>query len=207
MTVETWLVFTLVCLLPVISPGPAILLAVGNTLRFGRQATVYSAAGNALGLFLLGIAVAYGLGSLMTMSAAVFFGIKLIGAGYLIFLGLKVLFRRGMFTPAASSSPADLKPKALFFEAFLVAVTNPKPILVFAALFPQFLTPDAVLWSQIILLSGTYASLCLINHLLLAACASRVRAVLMTERGARWVRRVLGSAFLGFGGALAASAR
>ncbi len=78
MALEAWLLFLLVSIVPVVSPGPAILLAINNTLRFGRQATVWSALGNSLGLIVLG------LGELMSASATAFTVLKLTGAVYLV---------------------------------------------------------------------------------------------------------------------------
>ena len=90
MPIDLWLVFIAVSLLPAVSPGPAVMLAISNTLRFGRNATLASAAGNATGLVILGYAVALGFGALMAASAVAFTVLKVIGAAYLIFIGLKI---------------------------------------------------------------------------------------------------------------------
>jgi hypothetical protein len=80
MPFELWLMFVAVSLLPAISPGPAVMLAISNTLRFGRNATLASATGNMMGLIVIGYAVAFGFGALMAASAVAFTVLKIIGA-------------------------------------------------------------------------------------------------------------------------------
>src|ERR1700752_5078670 len=90
MTFEAWALFVAVSILPVMSPGPAILLAISNSIRFGPSATMYSAMGNTLGLTILGFAVWFGLAALMTAPAAAFTAVKIVGAIYLCYLGVKL---------------------------------------------------------------------------------------------------------------------
>ena len=207
MSFEIWLLFVVVAIVPAVSPGPAILLAISNTLRFGRRATLWSAAGNALGLVVMGFMVAYGFGAVMAVSATAFTVLKLIGAAYLVYLGVKV-----WRDPAGlNAMPASIVPRdrswRLCRQAFLVAVTNPKAMLVLAALLPQFLTADAPVLPQVLVLSVTYALMCYANHLVLAFFAAPLRRALQSRRTADLVRRLTGGLFIGFGAALAASSR
>ncbi|MES0882508.1 LysE family translocator [Roseibium sp. SCP14] len=207
MSFDLWLVFVAVSLLPAISPGPGVMLAISNTLRFGRNATLASATGNAAGLVVIGYAVAFGFGALMATSALAFTVLKFIGAAYLIYLGLKVWRDKSSFQ-VASSIPANRKSsRKLFLEAFLVSVTNPKAILVITALFPQFMRADGVDMLEISILSITYAALCFANHALIAFAGNHLRKLLTSARRMRWVRRVTGGLFVGFGTALATATR
>ncbi|MCX2721948.1 LysE family translocator [Roseibium salinum] len=207
MPIDLWLVFVAVSLIPAISPGPAVMLAISNTLRFGRNATLASATGNAVGLVVIGYAVALGFGALMATSAVAFTVLKLIGAAYLIYLGIKVWRDKSGFhlqdgLPAARNSGWKL-----FLQAFLVSVTNPKAILVITALFPQFMRPDGIDLAEISILSFTYAALCFLNHATIAFAGAHMRRFLTSARRMRWVRRITGGLFVGFGTALATASR
>jgi threonine/homoserine/homoserine lactone efflux protein len=207
MPIDLWLVFIAVSLLPAISPGPAVMLALSNTLRFGRNATLASASGNALGLVLLGYAVAFGFGALMATSALAFTILKIAGAAYLIFLGIKVWRDKTTFQLQQGVPTARKSAWKLFLEAFLVSITNPKAILVITALFPQFMRQDGIDLVEISVLSFTYATLCFANHAAIAFAGGHMRRFLTSARRMCWVRRVTGGLFVGFGTALAAASR
>jgi len=206
MSLESWLLFVVVATVPAMSPGPAILLAISNALRFGFGATAVSAFGNAVGLFILGFGVAYGLDALLARSAALFTALKFAGALYLAWLGIKVLRNPSAFTlPEGNSRPAKSR-IGLFMEALLVALTNPKAVLLLAALFPHFLTP-APAGGEVAILAATYAALCFLNHVVLGAVGGRLRRGLSSARTRLWLRGGLGATFIGFAGALAAMSR
>ncbi|MDX2264477.1 MAG: LysE family transporter [Hyphomicrobiales bacterium] len=207
MSLETWLVFLVVSIVPVISPGPAILLAVSNTLRYGGRATVFSALGNMFGLVLVGFAVAFGLAAIMAASALAFTVVKVIGAAYLIWLGVKVWRDRGALEVADGGPGLAKSRRRLFWEAFFVSVTNPKAIIILAALIPPFIDPAKPAFAQVAILSTTYAVMCFINHLMIAAAGARVRRFLQSERRMAHLRRALGAMFIGFGAALATASR
>lgn len=207
MPIDLWLVFVAVSLLPAISPGPGVMLALSNTLRFGRNATLASASGNALGLVLLGYAVALGFGAIMATSAIAFIVLKIIGAAYLIFLGIKIWRDKTTFQLQDGVLTARKSGWKLFLEAFFVSVTNPKAILVITALFPQFMRADRIDLLEITILSVTYAALCFANHAAIAFAGGHMRRFLTSARRMLWVRRITGTLFVGFGTALAAASR
>lgn len=95
MTWSTWLSFFLVALITALSPGPAILLAVSNATTQGTRKAMLSSAGNALGILLVSAAAMMGVGTLLKTSATLFFGLKVVGPGYLICLGVKQWCRAG----------------------------------------------------------------------------------------------------------------
>ncbi|MCV0428910.1 MAG: LysE family translocator [Roseibium sp.] len=207
MSFDLWLVFVAVSLLPAISPGPGVMLAISNTLRFGRNATLASASGNAAGLVIIGYAVAFGFGALMATSAFAFTVLKFIGAAYLIYLGLKVWRDKSSFEVTSGALATRKSPWKLFLEAFLVSVTNPKAILVITALFPQFMRAQGIDLVETSILSFTYAALCYANHAMIAFAGNHLRRFLTSARRIRWVRRVTGGLFVGFGSALATASR
>jgi homoserine/homoserine lactone efflux protein len=206
MTFATWLLFIAVSILPAISPGPGVLLAISNALRFGPQATLYSALGNTLGLIILGFAVAFGLAALLTVSAMAFTVVKIVGAGYLVYLGFK-LWRDGAALSLPSGPAPLLSRGKLFRQALLVSLTNPKALILITALIPPFVDHAHPVLPQVALMSITYGALCFANHLLLAYAGGAMRRFISSERRMRTVRRVLGTMFIGFGAALAAASR
>ncbi len=207
MELKTWFIFLAISILPVISPGPAILLAVSNALRFGPRATLYSATGNMFGLIFVGFAVAFGLAAIMAASAVAFTALKFAGAIYLIYLGVKLWRDKQAFVPLTGPAPLVKTPQKLFGEAFLIAITNPKAIIILAALIPPFVNPSAPAVPQVAIMSITYAGMCFLNHLVLAFAGGWMRRMFASERRMRNLRRTLGAMFIGFGAALATASR
>ncbi len=207
MPLETWLLFVAVSLVPAVSPGPGVMLAISNTLRFGRNATLASASGNAAGLVLIGFAVAFGFGALMATSALAFTVLKIIGAAYLVYIGIKIWRDKSSFNALETGGTARASYRKLFLQAFAVSITNPKAILVITALFPQFMTGSGFHLGQTALLSFTYAALCYANHVAIAFAGNSLRRFLTSARRLTLVRRATGGLFMGFGAALAAASR
>ncbi|MTI45365.1 homoserine/homoserine lactone efflux protein [Roseibium hamelinense] len=207
MPLETWLLFILVALVPAISPGPAVLLAISNTLRFGRNATLASATGNAIGLIVLGFAVAFGFGAIMATSALAFTVLKFAGAAYLIYLGTKVWRDKTGFNTLDGALCTRKSHSALFIQALAVSVTNPKAILVISALFPQFMSKSGIQIDQVVILSLTYAALCWLNHAAIAVAGNHLRRFIISPKRMRLARRITGGLFVGFGAAMAAASR
>ena len=142
------LAYSAVAIIAILSPGPAILLALRNGIAFGMRAVVWSSLGNISGLFCLSSAAMLGLGLLLKSSAVLFGLVKLVGAMYLFYMGVRHVLGRTsvMAVQTGEGKNAETpKPHRLFREAFLIAVTNPKPILFFTALFPQFISTSAPL--------------------------------------------------------------
>lgn len=136
---DTWLAYTAACLLLVISPGPDNLLAIGRGLSQGRLAALVSGVASGAGILFHTTTAAMGLTLLMQTSAVAFWVVKLIGAGYLLWLGIKVLRSRNLINFA----PAARQPlRSIFLTGFLSAALNPKPGLFVLAFIPQFVNPQ-----------------------------------------------------------------
>ena len=207
MSIETWFLFLAVSILPAISPGPGVLLAISNALRFGAKATLISGLGNAVGLAILGYAVTLGLGALMATSAILFMIIKFIGAGYLVYLGTKLLRDKSALSFTGHDDTPRQSYLRLFTTGLIISVTNPKAIFVIAALFPQFLPHNSFGLYEVSILSFSYAILCYANHAVLAVFGGRMRGFLQSEKLIRRIRKSLGLAFISFGAALATVSR
>ena len=210
MNTETILTFSAVAWLAILSPGPAILLALRNGVAFGLRAVTWSALGNVTGVFMLSAAAMLGLGVLLKSSALLFGAVKLLGALYLFYVGLRHLFGRSSVLIASAETAAGAKTPtrfALYSEAVLLAATNPKPILFFTALFPQFINASAPLLPQFFVLTGIFMALSFATLLGYASVAGRARFFLLKPRVSKWINRLVGSIFISFGAALLALRR
>ncbi len=204
MQLHTLLAFTAVAAVAIVSPGPATLLALRNSMAWGPRRAIWSTLGNVCGLFCLSAAAMLGLGVLLQSSALLFGAVKLIGAAYLFYVGLRQLTGRGVALVPAAGAAASAPPARarLFSEALLTAGTNPKPILFFTALFPQFLDPHAPLLPQFFVLTGLFMALSFASLLAYAMLAARARAVLARPGFSLWMNRSVGAIFVAFGAAL-----
>ncbi|WP_431776370.1 LysE family translocator [Streptomyces cucumeris] len=135
--------FAAASFLLIIVPGPSVLFVIGRALAQGRRAALTTVAGNTVGAYVLVIAVALGVGTIVEQSVLVFTTLKLVGAAYLIYLGVKAVRRRKSMLTAFQSSDGDQQgTRRAFWEGFAVGVTNPKTIVFFAAVLPQFVERD-----------------------------------------------------------------
>jgi threonine/homoserine/homoserine lactone efflux protein len=136
------LAFLLTIYVLILIPGPSVLFVVSRGVALGRRAALATVAGNAGGLVFQGTLVTIGIGSIVASSDAVFTTLKLIGAAYLVFLGVRNIRERkalaAVFAPAAAA--AAPKPVGrIVREGFFVGATNPKGVLIFTAVLPQFI--------------------------------------------------------------------
>lgn len=137
--VEIWLAYTIACILLVLSPGPDNLLAIGRGLSQGKIAAVVSGTSSGAGIVFHIFAATFGLTLLIQTSVFAFYIVKIIGASYLIWLGIKVIRTKRLFTlePAKKQSLKDI-----FATGFLSAALNPKPGMFVLAFVPQFVNPE-----------------------------------------------------------------
>ncbi|WP_189985699.1 LysE family translocator [Streptomyces capoamus] len=130
--------FAALSLLLIVVPGPSVLFVVGRALAHGRRAALTTVAGNTLGAYVLVVAVALGIGALVERSVLVFTALKLAGAAYLVFLGAKAWRQRGSLRSAVAESGPPRGGLRTLGEGFAVGVANPKTMVFFAAVLPQF---------------------------------------------------------------------
>ena len=135
------LAFLLTVYVLILIPGPSVLFVVSRGVALGRRAALATVAGNAGGLIFQGTLVTIGIGSIVASSDAVFTALKLIGAAYLVFLGIRNIRERKalaeLFSPTAATAPKSLR--RIVREGFFVGATNPKGVLIFTAVLPQFI--------------------------------------------------------------------
>ncbi|WP_214405851.1 LysE family translocator [Pseudonocardia lacus] len=141
-SVQTLVTFALAGIVLVAIPGPSVLFIVGRALAHGRRAALTSVAGNTTGAALVVLVVALGFGAVAAQSVEVFTVLKLVGAGYLCYLGVQTFRHRGDLA-ALVGSPDGARDRRLFWQGVLVGATNPKVLVFFAAVLPQFVDADA----------------------------------------------------------------
>ncbi len=198
-----WWLYLPVVLLSTLSPGPAVLLSMSNAVARGLRASALSSLGNVAGLVVLSAASLAGAGAVLRSSAGLFTALKVAGAACLVYLGIRQWRSAG--APVADDAPrAGAGARTLFLQGFAVALTNPKALLFFAALFPPFLRPDRPLGPQVAALMGTLVSCSFAALMGYAFVASRARGAIGGGAGFRVFRRVAGAAFVGLGLALLA---
>lgn len=158
-TVQTLVTFLLAGLVLVVIPGPSVLFIVGRALAYGRRAVFTSVAGNTTGALFVGVLVACGLGVVAAASAEVFVGLKLFGAAYLIYLGVRMVRERGKLVSALAEASGPVG-RRLYLQGVVVGATNPKVLVLFAAILPQFVDPQAGnTTSQMLVLGSVFALL------------------------------------------------
>ncbi|MFB4420036.1 LysE family translocator [Streptomyces sp. QL37] len=137
------LAFAAMSFLLIIVPGPSVLFVIGRALAQGRRAALTTVVGNTLGACVLVVAVASGIGAVVERSVLVFTVLKLAGAAYLVYLGVRAWRERGSLRAAFSGGAGAAQGGSrTFWEGFAVGVSNPKTIVFFAAVLPQFVDRD-----------------------------------------------------------------
>ena len=171
--------YALASLVLSVIPGPGVLFIVGRALAHGRRTAVATAAGHAVGNYVVAACVAVGLGSVLERSAQVFLAVKLAGAAYLVWLGVQAFRHRASLAGAMSSSSrsqAGAGWRALR-DGFVVGVTNPKAFILFGAILPQFVNRAAGrVPEQMLLLALVSVSIGLVSDSTWGLAASGVRA-------------------------------
>ncbi|MFI9612318.1 LysE family translocator [Streptomyces sp. NPDC052023] len=130
--------FAAMSFLLIVVPGPSVLFVVGRALAQGRRAALTTVVGNTMGAYAAVVAVAFGVGAVVERSALVFMALKLAGAAYLVHLGVRAIRGRHALRAAFGRPEPGHGGLRTLWEGFAVGVTNPKTIVFFAAVLPQF---------------------------------------------------------------------
>jgi homoserine/homoserine lactone efflux protein len=197
MTFTTWWIFvcteTVLCLIP----GPAVLFVLSTALKAGGKKSIASNLGILSANTVYFALSATGIGALL-LSSKLFLAVKWIGAAYLIILGIRLLMDRNHPVKASAEPLIDHKSHHLFFDGFTLQISNPKAILFFSALLPQFINPQASVIPQIVILAATSV---VIEFTILLGYGFAGASI--TPRYARWTNRVAGGLLIGAGAGLA----
>jgi threonine/homoserine/homoserine lactone efflux protein len=199
---ESALTFAVASFLLIVIPGPSVLFVVGRSLSLGRRGGLLSVAGNELGGLVPITAVALGIGALVSESVIAFTVVKIAGGAYVIFLGIQAIRHRR----APIAAPADT-PKSgarLLRQGFVVGATNPKTIVFFVAVLPQFVDHDrGGIPGQILVLGLIFTVIAFVCDSVWAVAAGAARAwFARSPRRMSQMNATGGTMMIGLGGGL-----
>jgi threonine/homoserine/homoserine lactone efflux protein len=190
----------------IVTPGQDMIYVITRSLAQGRFAGLCSAAGVCLGILVHTALAALGVGAILHASETLFFALKLLGAAYLVYLGVRMLLsRKATLQSAGVATP--LSPARLVMQGVLSNVTNPKIVLFFFAFLPQFVDPaSAHPTRDLVFLGVLYAALALpVKAAVGLAAGSLSEQVLRKPAALVWMNRVCGAVLVGLGLRIAAS--
>jgi threonine/homoserine/homoserine lactone efflux protein len=190
-------------------PGPSVLFVVGRGVALGRRAALLTVAGNSCGLAVQLIAVAVGVGAIVARSDAVFTTLKLLGALYLVFLGVRNIRDRKALSVLVASQVEPKRLRRIVREGFIVGATNPKGIIIFTAILPQFIERGrGGVQVQLLLLGAIAVAMGLISDAIWGIAAGSARAWLGRSHGRlEQLSTAGGLTLIGLGTALALTGR
>ncbi|MFT4243417.1 MAG: LysE family translocator [Acidovorax sp.] len=208
------LLFAPVAVAIALTPGPNNFCSLNNGIRSGIGAALVGTLGRVTAFAIFLTVSAVGLGAMLLASEAAFTAVKWVGACYLFWLGWRAWHSRefsGMALtedgelPASNAAPVRLK--ALIAQEFLLGITNPKAIILFAAIFPQFIDPGQPAARQFVVLGAVYLGAEFVSTAVYASCGRQIRRFIRTPRGVVRLNRATGGFFMGAGGLLLAANR
>ncbi|MGD9740156.1 MAG: LysE family translocator [Bauldia sp.] len=203
MAVESYLAYLAACLAITIVPGPTVTIIIANSLRHGTHAGLLNILGTVIGIAILIVILAVGLASFVAGLATWFDWLRIIGAIYLCWLGLKLILKPPSLAPGEAPRP----PRGGFvLQGFLVILSNPKALLVFGAFIPQFVDPAQPTVPQVLFLGGTFLVVGAITDSTWAIAVGRAGKAI-SRTGLRFISRASGAFLIGGGIWLALSRR
>jgi threonine/homoserine/homoserine lactone efflux protein len=201
--------FAVAAFILIVIPGPSVLFVVGRALAHGRRTALASVVGNAVGVEVVAVCVALGIGTLVERSALAFTMVKLAGAAYLVWLGIGAIrHRRGLVSAFAAAPTARSRRRAVL-DGLVVGVANPKAVILFAAVLPEFVDRSAGhVPAQMLMLSLVSFVIALASDSMWSLLASGVRAwFARSPRRLELVGGAGGLAMIGLGLSVAVTGR
>ena len=180
-TTNQWLAFVVASILFIQVPGPSLLFTIGRALTVGRRDALLSVLGNGIGLVMQVVLIAVGLAAVVTASSAAYTVVKVIGASYVIWLGVQAIRHRAdaraaLAAPLGGSTGGRRSAVRALRTGLVVGVTNPKSLVFFVAFLPQFVDPEAGhVGLQMAVLGLVFGALAICSDTLWALAASRAR--------------------------------
>ncbi|MBA5687136.1 LysE family translocator [Rugamonas apoptosis] len=197
--------FLMMATITVLTPGPGVVMTLTNTLRYGLRRALGGILGIAAGALVVAGLSATGLGILLSTSATAFTAMKLLGAAYLLYLGIR-LWRSPAFHFTARES-GNARFARFFAEGLSLQLTNPKAIFFFLSVLPQFIDAHVSFASQFLILVLTYSGLVVAIHCLYGVLAQRAETWLTSERGGKIISKTGAITFMLFSVGLASTSR
>lgn len=209
MNIDTWLYYALAVLILTASPGPSVLLCMTKAVTEGFRASIYTALGSLTAIVCIMTLSFTGLGVVIASSELAFNIIKWSGAIYLIYLGYKALTSKQetyhLSKQEEKVSKASMK--SLYMSGFIVGASNPKAIVFFTALFPQFINIAEPLTAQYFVFAITFSVLELIWLFIYSYLGAKSSNWLLQKGRAKFFNRITGGVFIGAGVLLTTSSK
>ena len=194
MSPGNWTAYVVTVLVLMSTPGPSHLLMLSNSLANGFRSSIATAAGDLTANVLQMLAAGLGVAAVLTATRHGFTVVKWLGVAYLVWLGVtKIRHSLGPSTQLAQAPPAS--PRRLWIQGFFTSAANPKAVVFFAALFPQFVSPEQSLWLQMLVLGATYIVIDAIFLLAYGISADWLASKLRGP-GRHWLDRLAGSGLI-----------
>ncbi len=207
MSLSLLLVFAITEFLLCLTPGPAVLLVISQAVKSGFRSSLKGAAGILAGNAIYFVLSALGLGALLMSSATLFQIIKWAGAAYLVFIGLRMLLSKKTLAGADQEAVAQQRSARLFSEGLVTQLSNPKAIVFFSALLPQFVSPDGSVLEQFAVLGIVSLAIEFVVLLSYGWAAERSSRLILKGRFALLTDRIAGGFLVCAGLGLAATRR
>lgn len=202
MSLQTCLLYLATWSLVALTPGPAVMCSMAQASRHGFRASLAGIAGIQLGNFLFFACIALGLGTLLATATTVFTMLRVVGAIYLFYLGVRIVLstcRRRSSTGAPPPAALRTAHRNLFLQGLLIQITNPKALLFVSALLPQFIDAHRPVPLQLVILVFATIAIDLAVLSSYALLAHRGVQSFQTSRLSDWLKRVYGAALVFFG--------
>lgn len=207
MSLQVFLLYLATWTFVALSPGPAVMCSMAQATRYGFRASLAGICGIQLGNLLFFAAIAVGLGTLLATATTAFTVLRLAGAIYLLYLGIRIwagTFRKTTTSSTTTATPPPTR-HSLFLQGLLIQLTNPKALLFVSALLPQFIEPHRPAALQLALLVVTTIVVDLVVLSSYAYGAERGVRSFKSSRLGTWLERAFGAALIFFGVRLLAS--
>lgn len=199
----SYAVFVALAVLTIALPGPGVLMTINNAARRGFHRATAGIFGISLGVLMVAALSATGLGVLLAKSATAFMVMKYIGALYLIYLGVKVWCAKD--APHSDSLASEASASRCFCEGVLLSLSNPKSIVFFMSVFPQFINPSEEYLPQFVALASTFSALIIAVHAVYASLVILAKDRFFEQKGSWLMKKISGGLLVSFGVGLATS--
>jgi homoserine/homoserine lactone efflux protein len=206
MSLAQYLLFAGISVLQVGSPGPSTVFVVNNAMAVGWFRAVTILTGDLLAIGVLAMLSLLGVDALLAANPTLFAGLKIAGAAYLIWLGVNQWFGAKRTLRVAADVKQRESDRVLWSKSFLIGISNPKAILFFSSLLPQFIDPAHAGTAMLLELVAMFMAIKLLVLGSYAAIAARMLRFLQSDSNARLGKRLSGTVLMIFGGLIAGSA-
>lgn len=200
---DNYLIYVGVAAATILLPGPAVMLTINNAIQRGFLMSMAGILGVSLAILVVATISATSLGIILTSSALAFTVVKILGAAYLIYLGIKMWCSNGMVASHVVSKGQSFQ--RCLVEGFLVSVSNPKAVIFFMSVFPQFIDMSQAYRPQFLLLAVTFSVLVMLIHTMYALISTLAKTRLSSAVRTTVMNKASGGVFVAFGVGLVAS--